>query len=637
MEDGWRRFSPWTRLRYSFDRALSRGPSVVIGWLVVLTFSIIVAAALILTIARLAGVNGEGRIGFGEAMWQSMLRVVDPGTFADDEGWLTRVLALTVTVAGIFIAGSLIGLIANAVDQRIELLGKGRSAVVERDHTLILGWSPRVPAIVGELVVANESRRKAAVVVLADVDKREMEETLRRAIDDWATTRLVCRSGDTSSFDDLALVNTADARSAIVVGESDASVAKSVLALHRCGADVPVVAEVRDPAAATSLRALFGDRIVIVHSDSVVAELTAQACRSRGLSEVFHDLLDFAGDEMYFAPFPELSGLTFRDAQLRFETSCLLGVLTADRALVLNPPGDLVVRPGDELIALASDDSTFVADGDGRPAPTPDMAALPGTDPAPRRIALVGWSELGPRVVAELDDFLGAETTLEILVDPTVAAIDDVRRLALADDLVVEVSAYSGRPEEVARIAADRTFDEVIVLGRRGGMTAEEADARTLLILLAFNKIADERGSDTRVVAELLEQRHTPLAEATGADDFIVSDELTSLMIAQVSERRELELVFRDLFDRGGNTIEMVRAERLGAADVTCFADVVVRASGAGLTALGVRSHRDGTVALNPRKHAPLQLHPADEIVVLRTSSRSAPNVAHLASPPASA
>jgi len=67
---------------------------------------------------------------------------------------------------------------------------------------------------------------------------------------------------------------------------------------------------------------------------------------------------------------------------------------------------------------------------------------------------------------------------------------------------------------------------------------------------------------------------------ATGADDFIVSDELTSLMIAQLSEHGALDRVFRVLFDRGGATIQMVSAADYGVTTRSgTFADVVAAAT----------------------------------------------------------
>src|SRR6266508_1092262 len=140
--------SAWARFRYRLDNALSRGAWVVIGYLGLVTLAIVVLAAVITVIAHLIGFGGGGqRLGVLESFWQMLVRVVDAGSFASDATWPTRLLALLVTLAGIFIAGSLIGLISSSVDQRVDALRRGRSNVLEHGHTLILGWSPRVPTI----------------------------------------------------------------------------------------------------------------------------------------------------------------------------------------------------------------------------------------------------------------------------------------------------------------------------------------------------------------------------------------------------------------------------------------------------------------------------------------------------------
>ena len=608
------------RVRYRFDAALSRGPSVVIGWLGLLTLAIIALSALLLTLIGFTGINGGDELGFAEAFWQSMLRIVDAGTFAGDTGWGTRLLGLTVTLAGIFLAGSLIGLIANAVDQRIELLRKGRSNVLEVGHSLVLGWSDRVPAIVRELVIANESERRAAIVVLAPVDKTAMEDTLRDAVGDFKTTRLVCRSGDTSAPADLDIVNLAGARSVVVIGGNDASAVKTLLAIRAADPEreSQVIVELDDPGTARSVSSLFGASAVIVNSDDIVAELTAQACRQRGLSQVFRDLLDFAGDEIYFERFPELVGHTYAEAQVAFDQSCLMGRITGDGRVELNPPADTVVEPDDRLIGISADDSLFVCTGIER-HPVSSGSDRSSGEALSRRMVLVGWSKLGPRVISELDEFLGPETTIEVVIDPDQVDPDEVRASIVARNVSVEVSTHDGGPEEIAAHAARLAFHEIIVLGRRDTIAPEEADAATLLTLLAFKQLVTLRNlGDVRIVAELLEQRHAALAQATGADDFIVSDELTSLMIAQLSERPELDVVFRDLFDRTGCTIEIVAAPQLEVVGASTFGSVVATASAAGASALGYRRHHDGVVVLNPPKREPLTLHDADGIVLLR-------------------
>jgi Trk K+ transport system NAD-binding subunit len=624
------------RIRYRFDTQLSRGPIAVIYWLAVVTLVIVLIAAAVLTILKIHGVGGEPHDDLAQSFWQSLLRVLDTGTVANDTAWPARLVGLVVTLSGIIIAGSLIGLIANGVDLRIEQLRKGRSLVVETDHTLILGWSRRVPAIVRELVIANESRAHAAVVVLAEREKDEMEAELHEFIGDTKTTRIVCRSGEPWLPANLELANIAAARSVVVMGgESDAATVKALLAVRAVGrpnggaptGSFHMVAEVVDEDTATSLTALFGEQLAVVSSDNIVAELTAQACRKSGFSAVFRELLQFEGDELYMAPFAQLDGRSYAECQLAFDKCSVVGVLT-EGTVRLNPPPDTRISARDELIGIAEDDSTFLM------SPTPAVGTLLPTDQRPsrrdeRRIVICGWSELGPRVVEELDEFFGPETTIVLLLDSNHVDVAAVSAQVSPRNVQLEVNVLVGGPEVIAAHAAQRSFHEVIVLGYRDDEALEDADARTLLTLLAFRQVeqvGQVAAPPVRIVAELLDQRNSPLADAIGADDFIVSDELTSLMIAQLSERRELDAVFRDLFDREGASVELNDGRRYGAVQASSFADIVVTASAQGHSAMGYRVASTGIVVINPSKSAPLRLVDGDEILVIADEIRPGEN-----------
>src|SRR4051794_12640112 len=269
--------TPWARMRYRFDLALSRGPIVVIGYLGLVMLVIIAVASTLIWIFQLKGINGGNSIGSPfDAFWQALLRVVDSGTFASDATWPTRIVSLFVTVCGIFLAGSLIGLIANAVDQQIEQLRKGRSTVLEDGHTLVLGWSPRLPTTLSELVEANSNHKHRAVVVLADQPKDFMEDELRLRVPDTQTTRVVCRTGDPSRTGDLAMVHALRARSIIVLAgeEGDPGVVKAVLAVRSLDPGFTrahVVAELKNIDHARTLRELTEGRIVTVQADHIIA------------------------------------------------------------------------------------------------------------------------------------------------------------------------------------------------------------------------------------------------------------------------------------------------------------------------------------------------------------------------------
>jgi hypothetical protein len=612
------------KLRYRFDNALAKGPAVVIGWLALVTLAIFVIAGLAFWGFRLDGVNGAGPVSNPmEGIWQAMLRVVDAGTFAGDSSWPMRLLSLVVTLAGIFIAGSLIGLIANAVDQRIEGLRKGRSDVLETGHTVVLGWSPRIAAIVSELVVANASEKDAVVVVLGAEDKTVMEDALSAAVRDTGSTRIVCRSGSPARAADLQMVNLLGARSVIVMsaGSGDADAIKAVLAIKTLDPDFTgprVVAEISDPTYAASLEVLTDGRVVTVNSDHVIAEITAQSCRQSGLSQVLRDLLDFDGDEVYFAPFPELTGRSYAEVLTAFETSAVLGLARADGTVLVNPPSATVLADGDEVIAVAEDDSTFLCTGVAtRRPPVP----LLSTDEVPqtKRLLIVGWSVLGPKVVREIDQFAVQGTVVDVVVDPSLVDPRDVRVEGLIHT-ELRIHATSAGPDELAGLVSDEEYDQGIVLSYRDAVEAADGDARTLLTLLALRR-AWPAGGDAavRIVAEVLERDDVELAQAGGVDDWIVSDEVTSLMLAQLSERTELAHVFLELFSPEGARLSFRPAQRYVGADPVAYGAIVAAGAARDESVLGYRVAATGSVHLNPVKSEFVALGAADQVLVVES------------------
>jgi Trk K+ transport system NAD-binding subunit len=606
------------RLRYAFDNALTRGPMVVIAYLAALSVLVIVVSAVVATAIGLTFGGGRDQ-SLLEGVWQTMLRTIDAGSFAADEAWSTRLLGLAVTLIGIFLAGSLIGLIANAVDQKVEELKRGRGKVLETGHTLILGWSPQVPRIVGELVVANESEKHASVVVLGDADPIEMEDRIRERVGDLRTTRLVCRNGDPSVPADLERAAVADAKAIVAVrGDAgDAGVVKAVLAVraldpHHAGAHV--VAEIAERDHARTLRAVGGGRVLTVSSDDVVAEVTAQACLRSGLASVFTELLDFDGDEVYFTPVPDaLVGRSYGEALLGFDACSVIG-LSGE----LNPAPARVLAAGEVLVVVAADDSTIVFSGLVA-APTLTGATSPAGAPEPVRIAIVGWSRFGAKVLRELDEFLPHGSTVDIVVDADLADTDELDAFPMKN-AAVTVRAGDGGPDHLLGLAVGAVPDQVIVLGYRDTLTIDDADARTLLALLTLRQ-AWPAGAEpnVRIVAELLDQRNLALAIPVGVDDLIVSDAIASLLMAQLAERADLQAVFDDLFDADGAIVDLLPASSLLAPGTVPFAAVVAAASAQDASAFGYRSAATGEVVVNPAKSAMVTLVDGDEIVVVAT------------------
>jgi len=85
-------------------------------------------------------------------------------------------------------------------------------------------------------------------------------------------------------------------------------------------------------------------------------------------------------------------------------------------------------------------------------------------------------------------------------------------------------------------------------------LNIQERDAKTLLTLLHLRKIIEMRNikKEISIVSEMSDDRNRRLAESLKPCDFIISDNIISTMMAQLSETKELKSVFDDLLNSSG-------------------------------------------------------------------------------------
>jgi len=623
------------RLRYAFDNTMARGTPALVGWLALVTLALIGVFTAIVLIAGLAPENQEStREGVVGQAFSSLLHALDPGTIAGDGGhWPFLVMMLLVTLGGLFVVSALIGVIATGLDSRIEEMRKGRSVVLEEDHTLILGWSDTIFTVLAELEIANESQKRPSAVVLADRDKVEMDDMIREKVHP-KRTRVVTRSGSPIDLGHLALVRPEKARSIVVLSpeddeEPDAQVIKTILALtkgrgHRDRV-YHVVAEIQEPRNLRAAELVGGDEVELIDKRETIAKLVVHAARQSGASAAFIELLDFKGDEIYFREDPELLGRPFAEILLGFEDCSPIGVIDAAGTVRLNPPSEHQLGPGERLIAIAADDAHLAAAAPSQATLEPEAIVSGATSKrAPESILVLGWNQGAAAVIREFDQFLLAGSDLLLVSDSDGAGPCLEREAAhVANTALVFRDANPSDRETLEAIELER-FDHVIVLSGEG-LDAQRADARTLVTLLHLRDIADRRGAKFSVVSEMIDERNRQLAEVTRVDDVIVSDKIISLMLTQISENRELAQVFGELFSAGGSEIYLRPAADYVVPDrETAYATVVEAARRRGECAIGYRlaaladdPSQDFGVSINPAKSERLTLGAGDRVVVL--------------------
>ncbi len=622
------------RLRYAFDNTMSRGPIALIGWLAVLSLAVIVVVAAVVTIARIVPGDVNSPIDFWEAFWRSLMRTLDAGTMGADEGWPFRVAMLAVTLGGVFVISTLIGVLTAGVEGRLEELRKGRSRVIETGHTVILGWSEQIYSVLSELVVAKANQRRSCIVVLGEKDKVEMEDAIRERVGHTGRTRIVCRTGSPIEMGDLGIVSLHTSRSIIVLapdgGDPDAQVIKTLLAItndpQRRPQPYHIVAEMRDPCNAQVARMIGKDEVELVLTGGLVSRIIAQTCRQSGLSVVYTELLDFSGDEIYFQAEPQLAGRTLGEALLMYEDSAVLGLCPQGGTPRLKPPLDTRLQEGDQIIAISEDDDTVRLSGltdlgiqeeairTRRPAP-----------PAPERTLILGWNWRGPAVINELDRYVPPGSELKVVAD-SAAVVDDIARYCTGVvHQAVSFQAGDTTDRRMLDELAIARYDHVVLLCYCDTLEAQQADARTLITLLHLRDIAERSGHPFSIVSEMLDIRNRNLAEVTRADDFIVSDKLISLMVAQVAENKALNAVLEDIFDPEGAEIYLKpAADYVELGRPVNFYTIVESARRQGEIAIGYRRQalagdagQAHGVVVNPDKSLPITLEEGDRVIVL--------------------
>jgi voltage-gated potassium channel Kch len=618
------------RLRYAFDKTMTRGPIAVIAWL---GMSVVILILLIASVVYLAGVAPE--YGFSDLVWMSLMRTLDAGTMGGDQGpWAFLLAMLGVTAGGIFVMSTLIGLISAGIDEKLAELRKGRSQVLETGHTVILGWSEQMFTIISELVGANANQSRQCIAILADRDKVEMEDEIRAKVANLGRTRVVCRSGSAIEPSNLGIVSLDAARSIIILSHNgddpDSTVIKTLLAIinnpQRRAEPYHIVAELHDPQNVEVVQVATRGEAEMVLSGDLIARIIAQTCHQSGLSAVYTDLLDFAGDEIYFQHEPGLAGKTFGEALPCYEDSALIGLCPRSGAPLLNPPMDTLIQEGDQVIAISEDDDTVRLSGPRELDIREDLIVTGQAHaPSPERTLILGWNWRAPTVINEMAHY--APRGSEVLVVANYAEAEhEIARLCPSHPHQTVHFQVGDTTDRRTLDALDIPgYQHVVLLCYSDLFDAQRADARTLVTLLQLRGIAENAGHTFSIVSEMLDVRNRNLAEVTRADDFVVSDKLISLMLAQVSENKALNAVFMDLFGAEGSEIYLKPASdyvRLGMP--LNFYTVVESARRRGEVAFGYRikaratdAHSNYGVVMNPPKSEMVTFSSGDTIIVL--------------------
>lgn len=622
------------KVKYRFDSFVSQGTMSMIKGLGVITLVVITLFGIGLLALGLHP-DHETNFNIFESIWVNLTHALDPGVLGNhDENWPFRLFMLLTTVLGLVIISTLIGLVSNGILTKLDVLRKGRSFVIEKDHVLILGWSSKIFTIIPEIVEANENQKRGVIVILADMDKVIMEDEIKDKVGNTHNTKVICRTGDPIDVHDLQIANPFDTKSIIILDKdnenSDSQIIKTIVAIvtnpNRREKPYHITAEMEDKRNFDVAKMVGGAEVELILSDEIISRIMVQTSRQSGLSVVYQDLMDFDGDEIYFEEAPALVGKTFREVLFAFEDSAIMGLQFADHTVAINPPMSTVFKEGDRIIGITEDDDTLIPNVTNPGEPNESMIVYTETtEQEAEQILIVGWNNRARYIVMELDNYVPPGSSVKV-----VSKFPDAEKIVhKLNERVTNISL-----EFEVKDTTDRTtlegmkleeYDYIILLCYQNYFPIQEADAQTLITLLHLRNFTEISGWKYKIVSEMLDIRNRQLADITSADDFIVSDKLVSLLMSQVAENKYLMRVFEDLFDADGSEIYIKSArDYVQVGQPINFYTILESAARKNEVAIGYRVMRLAKssddqygVVLNPKKSNEFTLEENDMVIVL--------------------
>lgn len=623
------------KLRYKFDTFMSAGSTKLISYLGVVAMITVLIIAAVLYMGNIHP-DEVTRLNFVDTYWTSLMHILDPGTIGEHDGhWDFRLFMFLVTLMGIVIVSTLIGLISNGIMDKLDQLRKGRSFVIEQDHVLILGWSSKIFTIIPELIIANENQKDPKIVILADKDKVDMEDEIKDKIGNTKNTKIICRTGNPIDLHDLEIGNPVNSKSIIILDKenenSDSQIIKTILAIisspHRRKAPYHITAEIENKRNFEVAKMVGKDEVELILSDDFVSKIMVQTSRQSGLSVVYIELMDFGGDEIYFLEEPKLVGKTFREAIFSYEDSAIIGVqFASDNHVEVNPPMSTVIQPGDQLIGITEDDDTMViSNRTNFNLEEAFIRASKVDETGPESILLIGWNNRARTIIQELDNYVQPGSRLKVISKFEDARIILEKLKKTVVNLSIEFEMIDTTDRNVLESMECPTYDYIMLLCYQEYFPIQEADAQTLITLLHLRNISSRSPRKMNIVSEMLDMRNRQLADITSADDFIVSDKLLSLLMTQVAENKFLMRVFEDLFDADGSEIYIKPVtDYIKIGKPVNFYTILESAARKNEVAIGYRKISESRnanmgygVVVNPKKSDLITFTDKDKIIVL--------------------
>ena len=612
MEGAMKQFKLKDRLQYWLDKKMARGTVSMIRVLVTATAVFVLLASIIMLIFKL----GESE-GFIANVWDVLITTIGEEWPHSGDGSLGYVIMTSLAACmGLMFTSILIGIITSGIEERLNEMRKGTSKVLERGHTVVLGFTPGEYSLIKE-IVEGYSGRRGTVVVAEDSPREDMENLIYENVNVPSKVDVICRTIDITDQSELACCSPAWASSVVISPGDNDRVLKTALSVESALSNDPdtktkIIATVQNSKYVIQQRRGEESNLIMLSTGDIVARLIAHCSTQPGLSGVFTDIFNYEGSEFYEEKVPGTIGKTFGEVVQIANGGSVVGISNKN-GIRLNPPPGLRLRADDKIVYFGDNRGSLSLEENydyERPV-SKDIPEPVGV----KNLIIIGFNETLTTILRELPERRHDVTVVTNKADAAQRAINRARS---REEINVTVQDIDLSDSEILENAV-KEMDYVVLLSDRS-LEDDEADTEIMLMLFKLHDIRERLGLSFSITAEMKREKNRELVFLKDPTDFIIASNISSMIMAQIAGNFRLRYLFDELLSNRGSEIYLRTAESIGCSDERItIREVRHRAIEFGYLVMGylLRERGEGDLHMDPDPESKVTLRPDDYLVVV--------------------
>jgi hypothetical protein len=298
-----------------------------------------------------------------------------------------------------------------------------------------------------------------------------------------------------------------------------------------------------------------------------------------------------------------------------------MGIYNETDGLVLRPDQEYVMKNDDQILIFAEDDSTIdfksqMVYKPGKDVPLKDLRM----EQVKKRTLFLGYHDVADIFIREADDYLLEGSEFDIMFNKPseefTAKIEGLKE-EYPDFSFNLIDSDTTRLENLKKVNPFEYNNIVILSQDDNEQSADKIDSDTLIILLLLRTINENPdGNDTKIITQVLNSENQEIIHQTDVDDFIISNKLITMILAQLSEEPLIKIFYDDIFSEDGSEIYIKPATLYFETfpQKLNFAEIIRHANKRDTeVCLGIRK---GELSKDPNSNFGVRLNlPKDEIV----------------------